>query len=103
MQNFNFTHDPETQQFIEELEFVQSLSNPLYLNYLAEEGYFDKIEFLNYLDYLLYWKQPQYAKYLIYPFCLQILELLQKKEFQEFVKQPRNVDSIIEFIARIRI
>lgn len=32
--------------------------------------------FLDFLRYLRYWKQPQYAKYLTYPHCLYFLDLL---------------------------
>ncbi|XP_028643097.1 mediator of RNA polymerase II transcription subunit 31 isoform X2 [Grammomys surdaster] len=47
-----------------ELEFVQCLANPNYLNFLAQRGYFKDKAFVNYLKYLLYWKEPEYAKYL---------------------------------------
>ncbi|XP_073874508.1 mediator of RNA polymerase II transcription subunit 31 isoform X2 [Macaca fascicularis] len=47
-----------------ELEFVQCLANPNYLNFLAQRGYFKDKAFVNYLKYLLYWKDPEYAKYL---------------------------------------
>lgn len=33
---------------------------------LAINRYFDNPAFLNYLQYLKYWKQPQYAKYIVY-------------------------------------
>lgn len=31
---------------------------------LAQRGYFKEKEFINYLDYLQYWKKQQYAVYL---------------------------------------
>ncbi|XP_037951047.1 mediator of RNA polymerase II transcription subunit 31 isoform X2 [Teleopsis dalmanni] len=65
-----------------ELEFVQCLANPNYLNYLAQRGYFKDQTFINYLKYLQYWKEPEYAKYLMYPMCLYFLDLLQYEHFR---------------------
>ena len=31
---------------------------------LAQRGYFKEQAFVNYLKYLLYWKKPEYAKFL---------------------------------------
>ncbi|XP_072379106.1 mediator of RNA polymerase II transcription subunit 31 isoform X2 [Diabrotica undecimpunctata] len=78
---------PETEEqqkcrFQVELEFVQCLGNPNYLNFLAQRGYFKDSTFVNYLKYLLYWKEPEYAKYLKYPMCLYFLDLLQYEHFR---------------------
>lgn len=67
---------PPSNQFELELEFVQSLASPAYLHYLATTGTLYQQSFLDYLRYLRYWKQPQYAKYLLYPHCLYFLDLL---------------------------
>jgi mediator of RNA polymerase II transcription subunit 31 len=69
------------RRFQIELEFVQSLANPNYLNFLAQRGYFKKQTFLNYLKYLMYWKEPEYCKHLVYPQCLRLLEMLQHEQF----------------------
>ena len=45
-------------------QFVQCLSNPLYLNYLASEKYLENEEFIAYLEYLQYFQDPNYLKYL---------------------------------------
>lgn len=45
-------------------QFVQSLSNPYYLQYLAAEKYLDNEEFIAYLEYLQYFKETKYLKYL---------------------------------------
>ncbi|XP_072210039.1 mediator of RNA polymerase II transcription subunit 31 isoform X4 [Excalfactoria chinensis] len=50
---------------------------------LAQRGYFKDKAFVNYLKYLLYWKEPEYAKYLKYPQCLHMLELLQYEHFRK--------------------
>jgi len=47
-------------------QFVQCLANPQYLNYLASQKIFDDSEFIAYLDYLQYFKEPKYARYLSY-------------------------------------
>ena len=76
-------------RFTLELEFVQSLSNPYYLNYLAEKKYLDDPAFVKYLEYLQYWAKPQYAKYLSYPIVtLRALEMLQEERFRKDILSP---------------
>ncbi|KAE8622710.1 hypothetical protein XENTR_v10005343 [Xenopus tropicalis] len=91
------TDEQQRIRFQLELEFVQCLANPNYLNFLAQRGYFKDKSFVNYLKYLLYWKDPDYAKYLNfqkepalhirtafrYPQCLHMLELLQYEHFRK--------------------
>ncbi|OAG30780.1 mediator of RNA polymerase II transcription subunit 31 [Nematocida sp. ERTm5] len=80
-------------RFVEELEFVQCLCNPQYLQYLYQQGYFNKHEFREFLSYLRYWKRPEYAKYLFFPQCLNILDLLiDSKEFVESLKYKQIVE-----------
>eukprot|EP01103_Thecamoeba_quadrilineata_P001664 TRINITY_DN1150_c0_g1_i3.p1 TRINITY_DN1150_c0_g1~~TRINITY_DN1150_c0_g1_i3.p1 ORF type:complete len:142 (-),score=25.34 TRINITY_DN1150_c0_g1_i3:27-428(-) len=86
----------ERLRFLMELEFVQCLANPLYLHFLVQNRYFQDETFLNYLKYLLYWKDPRYSKYLVYPMCLNSLELLQDEAFRNCLNYPQN----IEFIHR---
>ncbi|XP_064387088.1 mediator of RNA polymerase II transcription subunit 31-like [Halichondria panicea] len=75
-------HNPEKYRFEVELEFVQCLANPSYLNFLAQRGFFKEKEFTNYLEYLQYWKQQEYTQYLKYPQCLHFLDLLQSEQFR---------------------
>lgn len=76
-------------RFTIELEFVQALSNPYYLNYLAAQKYFDDPAFVNYLDYLQYWQQPRYTKFLSYPeVTLRVLEMLQQERFRKEILSP---------------
>ncbi|KAL1244504.1 Mediator of RNA polymerase II transcription subunit 31-A [Trichinella spiralis] len=77
-------------RFQVELEFVQCLANPNYLNYLAQRDFFKNPAFINYLKYLLYWKRQEYAKYLKFPQCLHILELLQTEEFRTAMMRVPN-------------
>lgn len=48
-----------------ELEFVQALGNPFYLYNLAVEGYMDDPAFVNYLKYLQYWQDKEYARFIL--------------------------------------
>ncbi|BGO92538.1 hypothetical protein NBRC10512_000456 [Rhodotorula toruloides] len=63
-------------RFETELEFVSCLANPFYLQSLAQQGLFDSEPFLNYLTYLLYFRQPTYSRFLQYPQSLHQLTLL---------------------------
>ncbi|WWC88316.1 uncharacterized protein L201_003224 [Kwoniella dendrophila CBS 6074] len=69
-------------RFQAELEFIQCLSNPQYLHSLATQGYFAKETFINYLNYLQYWRKPEYVKFIMYPTCLIYLTLLQSDQFR---------------------
>jgi len=56
-----FVHHPLTHRV---KQFAQSLSNPLYLNHLASQKLLDSPEMIAYLEYLQYFKEPKYVKYL---------------------------------------
>ena len=68
------TNDESTEKlrFQLELEFIQCLANPAYLQFLAQSQIFADEAFINYLDYLLYWKKPEYAQYVLYKRLIQI-------------------------------
>lgn len=68
--------DHESKRFTLELEFVQMLANPAYVQWLAQEGYFASPSFHRYLEYLLHWRHPDRARFLLYPSALTVLELL---------------------------
>jgi mediator of RNA polymerase II transcription subunit 31 len=48
-----------------ELEFVQALANPFYLQNLAQQEILYKEEFINYLEYLLYWREKEYVRFIM--------------------------------------
>ncbi|KAG0053164.1 hypothetical protein BGZ83_001574 [Gryganskiella cystojenkinii] len=73
----------QLKRFQIELEFVQCLANPWYLHNLAQQQYFNQDAFVRYLDYLQYFRKPEYAKFIIYPHCLHFLTLLQHKSFRD--------------------
>jgi len=77
-----------------ELEFVQCLANPHYLNWLAQNKYFDDPAFINYLKYLQYWRRPEYARLIQYPHCLFFLDLLQSQEFRKAVATNQTAEFI---------
>ena len=102
IKNYNIEEDNKDQEeilrFMQDLEFVQCLSNPFYLKYLADMGYFEDDNFLNYLKYLLYFKKVEYLKYITYERCIIFLDLLQFKEFRQKFKESQNVFDIINKI-----
>ena len=75
-------HD-NRQRFLLDLEFLQTLANPQYLNFLAQRNYFKNPAFINYLKYLLYFKDDAYIKYVRYPQALYFLDLLQREQFRQ--------------------
>eukprot|EP00127_Corallochytrium_limacisporum_P003140 Clim_evm69s146 gene=Clim_evmTU69s146 len=89
--------DPEQidNRLQQELEFVQLLANPRYINFLAQRKWFEKPGFVNYLKYLQYWKQRPYVTIITYPQCLYFLDLLQDPKFRTEIAK---VD-VAEYIA----
>ncbi|KAF8633645.1 hypothetical protein AX15_001331 [Amanita polypyramis BW_CC] len=69
-----------------ELEFVQALANPFYLHSLAQQNILEQPAFINYLKYLLYFKEKDYARFIHYPHALHHLELLQHAQFRARLK-----------------
>ena len=55
---------PSDARFEIELEFVQALANPFYLHSLAQQNVLSQPPFINFLEYLLYWKEKEYARFL---------------------------------------
>ena len=49
-----------------ELEFVQALANPFYLHSLAQQNILEQPAFVNFLKYLLYFKEKDYARFIQY-------------------------------------
>ena len=72
-----------------ELEFVQSLGNPRYLNHLASQKLLQDPAFVAYLEYLQYFTKQEYVKFLNYPGpTLKALELLQQERFRAEILSP---------------
>lgn len=83
-----------------ELEFVQSLANIQYVNFLAQSEYFSDPAFVAYLKYLLYWKDEKYSQYLVYPNCLHILTLLQNEQFRKDVINPEFMNALMNDMVK---
>jgi len=82
------------KRFELELEFVQALANPFYLHSLAQQGILYQPAFINYLKYLLYWKEKDYARFILYPHALHHLELLQHEEFRSKIMKDEWRESL---------
>lgn len=83
-----------------ELEFVQSLANIQYVNYLAQNDYLSDPTFIEYLKYLNYWKDAKFAKYVVYPNCLHILTLLQNEEFRTSIVNPGFMNTLMNDMVK---
>ncbi|KAF5386140.1 hypothetical protein D9615_002345 [Tricholomella constricta] len=89
-----------------ELEFVQSLANPFYLHSLAQQNILEQPAFINFLAYLQYFKEKDYARFIqlasivpfglnmvgltrliSYPHALHHLDLLQHTQFRSEMKK----------------
>jgi len=79
-----------------ELEFVQSLANPHYLQSLAQQNILVDSSFVLYLKYLLYWTEPEYARFVVYPHALHHLQLLQNEKFREALKSSDTAQWLSE-------
>ncbi|MCJ1342992.1 hypothetical protein MMC31_001181 [Peltigera leucophlebia] len=80
-----------------ELEFVQSLANPYYLNHLASQKLLQDHSFIAYLKYLQYFTKPEYTKFLLYPGpTLKALELLQQQRFRLDILSPDAVERLVQ-------
>ncbi|KAL3426557.1 mediator of rna polymerase ii transcription subunit 31 [Phlyctema vagabunda] len=80
-----------------ELEFVQSLASPYYLNHLAMQKYLESPPFVAYLRYLQYFAAPPYTKFLNYPGpTLKNLELLQQEKFRKEILSLQVVQAMVE-------
>ena len=75
MENNYSSDQNEIFRFVQDLEFVQCLCNPFYLQCiiyniyildLSVNGYFQEKTFINYLSYLQYFKKPEYLKFITY-------------------------------------
>jgi mediator of RNA polymerase II transcription subunit 31 len=82
--------------FENDLEFIQLLCNPEYLKWLNNEKYFENNEFKEYLRYLGYFKDPKYTKFLIYPHCLAILDILNDEDSQKYLSSDKFYSSLEE-------
>lgn len=74
-------------RFLLDAEFAQALCNVDYVLWLAKQGFFDKQEFINYLNHLQYLALPEYAMHLTYPRCIEMLEILGQDAVRQLLKE----------------
>ena len=89
----------EIYRFIQDLEFVQCLSNPYYLDFLAKNNYFNDQRFINYLKYLQYFKKLKYMKYITYSRSIVFLDLIQYDFFRELLYYDSFINYLFKIIA----
>jgi len=84
------TEERSRARFEIELEFVQALAAPEYVHGLAMNGYLDDERFHRYLKYLrkTWTLSASYSKFILYPACHIMLELLQNDSFRNRAKEP---------------
>ncbi|KAB5596553.1 Mediator of RNA polymerase II transcription subunit 31 [Ceratobasidium theobromae] len=70
-----------------ELEFVQALANPFYLENLASEGLLQDASFINYLEYLQYWRKREYARFIV-PALFAFFGAASARTIPKRTKQP---------------
>lgn len=98
----------DNDRFRQELEFVQCLASPSYLNCnvlfiqinsvsidLAQEEYLTNVDFIAFLRYLNYWKLPQYRRYILYPQCLYFLDKLNEAAEKGAGEDMRHIQSTL--------
>lgn len=77
----------EELRFFQDAEFAQALANIDYVLWLAKQGYFGQEAFINYLKYLEYLAEPEYAVHLCFPRGLEILQLLSNDSIRSLLLQ----------------
>jgi mediator of RNA polymerase II transcription subunit 31 len=85
----------EAERFLIELEFIQNLSNPKYLQQLANGRHFNDPNFTEYLKYLRYFKEPKYLRHVVFPQCLAVLDaLIENPAFVKALSNPQFIDEL---------
>ncbi|ELA42350.1 uncharacterized protein VICG_00448 [Vittaforma corneae ATCC 50505] len=82
--------------FEKDLEFIQLLCNPEYLKWLHNERYFERSDFREYLRYLEYFKDTKYSKFLMYPQCIAILDILNSEKAFDFLSNDKFYSKLDE-------
>jgi mediator of RNA polymerase II transcription subunit 31 len=77
----------EELRFFQDAEFAQALANIDYVLWLSKQGYFEHEAFINYLKYLQYLAEPEYAVHLCFPRGLEILQLLGNDSIRSLLSQ----------------
>ena len=68
---------PTHERIQEDIEFVNLLSNPFYIDFLIEKNFFEDENFLYYLKSLEYLKDKRLFKYIKFPVSWKMLDNIQ--------------------------
>ena len=88
----------ELLKLVQDIEFLQLLLNPNYLSYLSSQGYFKDQNFLKYLDYLNYLKNLKFKRFITYPKCYDILDLLNSDVFRKELDNGNYIDYLHQIL-----
>ena len=91
MKYLDLPNDKLIERVEEDMEFIQLLSNPEYIQFLIENKYFDDENFLYYLKYLEYIPNSSLLKFVKYPICLKMLENIQNPKFVSYWADNSNL------------
>ena len=97
--NYDTKAQEEIYRFIQDLAFVQCLSNPLYLEFLAQNNYFNDQRFINYLEYLQYFKNIEYMQYITYSRSIIFLDLIQYDFFRELLYDENFINYLLKIFT----
>ncbi len=91
MRYLNLTNNELKVRIEEDIEFLNMLSNPFYIEFLIENEYLEDENFLAYLKYLDYLKDDRMIKFIKYPVAFKLLENIQNVKFIEFWKSQKSL------------
>nr|ACM08695.1 Mediator of RNA polymerase II transcription subunit 31 [Salmo salar] len=76
-------------RFQSELEFIQCLANPNYLNFLAQRGYLREKPFVNYLQY------EHFRKELVNAQCAKFIDEQQLLHWQHYSRKRTRLQQAL--------
>lgn len=91
-------YSSELLRFVQDLEFVQLLANPNYLQYLSNKGYLEDNDFIKYLVYLNYLKKPDFSRFIVYTRCFVMLDLLLNETFRKELSNTSFINYLHDVI-----
>ncbi len=91
MNHLELTNERLVSRVEEDLEFLQMLSSPDYIEFLITNKFFEDENFLYYLKYLDYIRNSRLIRFVKYPICLKMLENLQNPRFVNYWTDNRSL------------
>ena len=84
----------QEDRFSVELEFLCCLANPRFLIHLSQSDYLNDGKFIKYLEYLSYFENEPYRKFVNYPHAFYFRKALLSKEFRDLI----NADFLNNYV-----